>query len=306
MNEKKLKIAWIGTLIGAFVLIVAMVLVWKFKFYDPLISTLATTNTAFETNKTQAAKLDGALKSALLAQQRLDLASGELDYFRTRYRSLPFDLTESPIIGQGPRNATWRRYLTEYASGFGLEARRQLIRAADESGVKISTNIKVQAPPQNPEEVTAPASGLLKPQTETLAVKVTGPFGNILNFFQIINRSEILMTIGNVKVEGTSPTAAGNSPATAGGSPESPSAPVTPQSPTDTSTTIEASFTITPYLLVSGPSATVAPIPGIENARPGAAAAAPATGVAGGVGPNGEPLSTEGAPPTAPGTPPAT
>lgn len=274
MNEKKLKIAWIGTLIGAFVLIVAMVLVWKFKFYDPLISELATTTTDFETNKTQADKLDGALKTALLAQQRLDLASGELAYFRTRYRSLPFDLTESPVVGQGPRNATWRRYLTEYASDFGLEARRQLIRAADESGVQISTNIKVQAPPQNPEEVVAPPSGLLKPQTEALGVKVTGTFGSILNFFQIINKSEILMTVGNVKVAGTSPS-------------------------------IEAAFTITPYLLVSGPSATVTAIPGIESARPGAAAAIPAGGAANGeVGPNGEPLPPgqplESAPPATP------
>ena len=268
MNEKKLKIAWIGTLIGAFVLIVAMVLVWKFKFYDPLISELATTNTDYETNKTQAGKLDNALKTALLAQQRLDLASGELAYFRTRYRSLPFDLTESPVIGQGPRNATWRRYLNEYASGFGLEARRQLIRAADESGVQISTNIKVQAPPQNPEDVVAPPSGLLKPQTEALAVKVTGTFGSILNFFQIINKSEILMTVGNVKVAGTSPS-------------------------------IEATFTITPYLLVSGPAATQAAIPGIEAARPGApVATAPAAGAP---GEPGEP----GGPPGA-STPPAT
>ena len=255
MNEKKLKIAWIGTLIGAFVLIVAMVLVWKFKFYDPLVSELGTTAGEYDTEKAKAGKLAGALKGALLAQQRLELANGELDYFRTRYRSLPMDLTESPIIGQGPRNATWRRYLNEYASGFGLEARRQLLRAAYESGVQLDTNIKVAAPPQNPEEVVAPPSGFLKPETETLGASVTGTFGSILNFFQIINKSEILMVVGNVKMEGESPA-------------------------------IKATFSITPYLLVSGPSATVGPIAGIDAARPGAAPAA-AAGAEGATNPEG-------------------
>ena len=263
MNEKKLRLAWIGTLVGAFVLIVAMVLVWKFRFYDNTVSQLNTTNASYATEKANADKLAPTLKSALLAQQRLALAQGELDYFRTRYRSLPFDLTESPVTGQGPRNATWRRYLNEYSSGsgeyvsgFGIEAVRQLKRAADESGVVIKSNIKVSAPPQNPEDVVNPPSGLLKPQDAPLAVSVTGTFGSILNFFQIINRSEILMVIGNVKMAGTSPN-------------------------------ITATFTITPYLLVSGPSAQASAIPGIENARPGAAAAAVAP--AGGTGESGEP-----------------
>ena len=251
MNEKKLRFAWIGTLVGAFVLIVAMVLVWKFKFYDTVVSELATTNTSFDTEKATADKLAPTLKAALLAQQRLGLAQGELEYFRTRYRSLPFDLSESAVSGQGPRNATFVRYLNEYASGFGLAARSQLIRAADESGVQIKTDIKVEAPPQNPEDVVAPPSGLLKPQTAPLTVSVSGTFGSILNFFQIINRSEILMVIGNVKMEGVSPS-------------------------------IVATFTITPYLLVSGPSRSQAAIPGIDAARPGAAAAAPAA-------PTGEP-----------------
>lgn len=270
MNEKKLRLAWIGTLVGAFVLIVAMVLVWKFRFYDDTVSKLTTTNASYETAKQGADKLAPTLKSALLAQQRLALAQGELDYFRTRYRSLPFDLTESPITGQGPRNATWGRYLNEYSSGsgeyvtgFGIEVVRQLKRAADESGVIIGSNIKVDPPPQNPEDVVNPPSGLLKPSAAPLATTVTGTFGSILNFFQIINRSEILMVIGNVKMEGTSPN-------------------------------IKATFTITPYLLVSGPSAQAAAIPGIDGARPGTAAAAPAAGT-GEPGMPGEP-SAEGAP----------
>ena len=267
MNERKLRLAWIGTLVGAFVLIVAMVLVWKFRFYDNIVSQLATTEANYKTADDTADKLAPTLKAALLAQQRLDLAQGELQYFRTRYRSLPFDLTQSAVSGQGPRNATFVRYLNEYASNFGLEARRQLIRAADESGVQIKTNIKVDAPPQNPEDIVSPPNGLLKPAGAPLAVSVTGTFGSILNFFQVINRSEILMVIGNVKMTGTSPA-------------------------------IEATFTITPYLLVSGPSAQVAPIPGITNARPGAAAATGAPGATGveGAGAPGIPSTATNSP----------
>ena len=262
MNEKKLRIAWIGTLVGAFVLIVAMVLVWKFRFYDPLLSELDTATTEFAKQDEQAKKLDASLKGALLAQQRLELANGELEYFRARYRNLPMDLTESPVVGQGPRNATFVRYLDEYSLNFGKAARAQLIRAADESGVQITTNIKVQAPPQNPEDVTAPASGLLKPSNEILGVTVTGTFGSILQFFQIINKSEILMVIGNVKMEGTSPA-------------------------------IKTTFTITPYLVVSGPAKQVSVIPGIENVRPGAATAAPAAADGAGVDADGNPIEPE-------------
>ena len=252
MNEQKLRFAILGTLIGTFVLIVAMVLVWKFKFYDQAVQQLNTATTATQTAQTTAGGLAKAQKEALLAQQKLGLAQGELDYFRTRYRSLPFDLTGGPA---SPATfVTFKRYLNEYSSDFGLQARAQLIRAADESGVLINTNIKVDAPPQNPEDVQSPPSTFLKPQTAPLDVSITGQLGDILRFFQIINRSEILMVVGNVKLEGASPT-------------------------------IKASFTITPYLLASGPSVAVKPV------IAGAAPAAGAPGAEGG-NPEGEPPAT--------------
>ena len=131
----------------------------------------------------------------------------------------------------------------------------------------------MQRPPQNPEDVVAPASGILKPPTEALSVTVTGTLDSLLQFFQIINRSEILMTIGTVAT--TTPADAKTFPA-----------PVT------------ATFTITPYLLVSGGSATQAPIPGIESVIPGAA---PATAGAAGTGdPSG--LPAPGGTPVNPGT----
>ena len=235
MNAKKLNY-WIwGTLIGAFVLTVAMVLVWKFKFYDQVVQKLDTSTKNYAESSKNAAKLSKTRVAALLAYQKLGLAQGELDYFRTRYRSLQMDVETDPIAGYGPRDATFIRYLREYSRDFGLAARGQLLRAADESGVKIDTSIAVDAPPQNPEDIKPPDSGFLKPETEALDVTITGTLDDILRFFQIINRSEILMVVGNVKLEGLSPS-------------------------------IKASFTLTPYLLVTGKSAKQKEIPGLAGA----------------------------------------
>lgn len=239
MNDQKLKYATIGTLVGAFVLIVAMILVWKFKFYDQVLADLDKSDKALVAAQGTAKDLDKAQKAALLARQRLDLAKGELSYFRTRYRSLPLDLTN-----EGAREVTFRRQLNEYSLGFGLQARNQLIRAADESGVVINTNIKVDAPPQVPENVVSPPSGFFKPQTAPLAVSITGTFDSLLRFFQIINRSEILMVVGNVKLEGASPA-------------------------------IKATFTITPYLLASGTSAQQSAIGGAAPAAANAEGGSP-------------------------------
>ena len=277
MNAKKLNY-WIwGTLIGAFVLTVAMVLVWKFKFYDQVVQKLDTSTKAYATSSGNAAKLSKTRVAALLAYQKLGLAQGELAYFRTRYRSLQMNVEPDPVAGFGPRDATFVRYLNEYSRDFGLAARGQLIRAADESGVKIDTSIKVDAPPQNPEDVKAPDSGFLKPETDALDVTVTGTLDDILRFFQIINRSEILMVVGNVKLEGLSPS-------------------------------IKASFTLTPYLLVTGNSAKQKEIPGLAGgaSTTGAAGAAGTTGAAGAAGTTGaaggDPRATEssGSPTTSP------
>ena len=250
MNDQKLRLATIGTLIGAFVLIVAMVLVWKFRFYDQKVADLKVANDALQTAQKDAGRLGSAQKAALLADQRLGYANGQLDYFRTRFRSLPLNVTdETP--GNGPRVASFQRILNEYSADFGLRARAQILRAYDQSGASaIDSKITISDPPQNPEDVKAPPSGFLKPETAPLDVTLTGSFDNIVSFLQIINRSEILMSVGNLKLEGTSPT-------------------------------IKATFTLTPYLLVSGPSATQGTIAGLGGA---AAAPAAAGGEEGGPG----------------------
>lgn len=259
MRETHLK-RWIwGIGIAAFTLIVALVLVWKFKFYDQVTAELAATNTEFEGFKTEAGNLEANLRAAALEEQKLALAQAQLEYFRVRFRSVPFDLRPE---ASGARDATWIRLLNEYYLNFGVAAREQLIRAADETGVIINTTIKVQPPPQMPENVVSPPSGFLKPTTGAgtpeggaapaqpgqagaapapdgaLAVSATGTYPDLLRFFDRISRSPIILVVGNLKLEGTSPAT-------------------------------KATFTLTPYMLSSGPSAQV-------KAPPGAAGAAPA------------------------------
>ena len=224
------------------VLLVAMVLVWKLRSYDKVNADIAAAQGELETARTSAEGLGAALLAQAKAEHQLELAQSQVGYFRARFRNLPFDLNSD-----GARNATWIRYMNEYYSEFGLAARSQLIAAADETGVLVNTTVKVEAPPQNPEDVVSPPSGYLKPIAGgTITLEVTGPLPNILRFFERINQAQILMLIGNVKLEGTAPT-------------------------------IKATTTVTPYLVTSGPSA--------QLAAPAAApAGAPAEGGAPGEG----------------------
>lgn len=223
-----------------FVLIVAMIVVWKLKFYDDVTQQIGATQIAYKTATDTAATLDRELKDAAIAKENLVLAQDELDYFRRRFRSLSFDLTPSP--GEGARNRTWLGYMNEYFSNYGLEVRRQLVRAADETGVVLASSLKIDAPPQVPENVVAPPSGFLKPVTGGfMSVTLTGDLGSILRFLERVNRSPILMTVGAIKLEGASPA-------------------------------ITATFTITPYLVGTGPSIA---LPVVAPAAPAEGAVVP-------------------------------
>ncbi len=251
-----------------FALIVAMIVVWKLKFYDDVTQQITTAQTNLTTAQGKGATLDTELKGAAIAKENLTLAQDELTYFRRRFRSLNFDLTATP--GDAPRNRTWRGYMNEYFADYGLELRRQLLQSAAETNVIINTSVKVDAPPQVPENVVAPPSGFLKPVSGgNLTVDVTGDLGSILRFLERVNRSPILMTMGAIKLEGASPT-------------------------------IKATFTLTPYLVGTGP-AIVLPAGAGVGATTGEAAPA-STGL------DGQPVSPASAPTgIAPaGGPPAT
>lgn len=225
MRESALRNRIYAALAIAFLLAIISTLVWKLRFYDAVNAKLASTQTEYQTASATGKKLESTLVAQRIAELNQDLARRQVNVFRARFRSLNFDLTTP-----GSREATFRRYLNEFYTDYGIEVRRQLIQAADESGVIIQTSIKVQTPPQNPEDVVAPPSGFLKPlDGGTIAVTVTGTLPKILKFFERINQSEILMTVGSggspgVRLENASPF-------------------------------IKASFTLTPYLLASGPDA---------------------------------------------------
>jgi len=272
MSESALRIR--NYAVGAIALVLAIIisLVWKLRFYDAVSAELTTTQTAYETASTNAKKLEASLTAQRVAELNKDLAQQQVAAFRQRFRSLNYDLNSSA----GAREGTFRRVLNEYYTDYGIELRRQLIQAADESGVIIQTAIKVQTPPQNPEDVVAPPTGFIKPLDGggTMAVTLTGTLPNILRFFERINQSEILMTVGSGSSAATGTgTGAGSSTSGGGGGGGGIGFKLENASPT-----IKATFTLTPYLLASGPDA----------ALPGGGGAAPAAKGAGGPGGGGQ------------------
>jgi hypothetical protein len=240
--ETKLKRWIIGTFCGTFALIVAIIVVWKLKFYDDVTSKLEQTNRDYETQSTTAKDLSKNLLAAAIAKDRAVLAKQELNYFRNRFRSLNFDLAD-----EGRRNRTWGGYMNEYFADYGLAMRRELVQAAQDANVILATKLQVDPPYQLPEEVVAPASGFLKPVTGgTITVDIIGSLPNILAFLQRINRSAILMSVGTIKLEGPSPLT-------------------------------KATFTVTPFLVAKGPAVDALMAPGSVGAGTGATTTATTT-----------------------------
>jgi hypothetical protein len=246
--ETKLRRGIISTFAVTFAIIVAMIVVWKLKFYDDVTSRRDAAQKDLEAQTTIAKDLSKNLLAEAVAKDRVDLANRQLSYFQARFRSLDFDLTD-----EFTRNRTWVGYMQEYYADYGLQMRRQLVQAAEDTNVVLVTTLKVDAPPQLPEAVTPQNSGFMKPISGgSITVDVTGAFADIVQFLRRINRSAILMSIGNIKMEGASPLT-------------------------------KATFTITPYLVAKGKSivlqapaaAAAAPVPGGDPMNPTAAPITP-------------------------------
>ncbi len=236
--------------IASVVLAGLITLIMKLRFFDTVNTSLTSANASYAQFTTDGAKLEQSLKEQRIAENNLIFAQEQTGVFRQRFRSLTFNLEgPNPVTA---REATWRRYLNEYYSDYGVELRRVLIQAADESGVILTTSVKVQAPPANPEDVVSPPGGFLKPLADAsgnlVNVHVEGSFANILRFFERINQSEVLTTVGSVGTTGVK---------------------------LETSPLGEvASFNMTPYLVVTGPSALL-PAAGASTATTGTAPAGP-------------------------------
>ena len=243
------------------VLLIGMSVGWYVALIRPQKEAILTAETKYKDRKAVADQLPTALSDQAKAEQNLRYAKGQLMFLRSRYRSLYFDFgretdtafakADSPDVRDYKKNLTWRRWLNEYYSGYGLALRQELIDAANDSGVLINTTFKVDAPPKAPEEVVPPGNGFFKPTGGPLEVKVTGTLPAIMTFLRRLNSlsANILFLVGNIKLEGTSPQ-------------------------------IVATFPVTPYLLATGEPVTLA---GVTKAAP----AAPVGGPPGAVGPPG-------------------
>jgi hypothetical protein len=263
-----------------FLVLIGMSAAWFFVLVRPQREKSAALATEYETLQATAKTLQAKQEEQRIAEDKLAYLEGQLFLFRGSdenpsvnglYRRLYFgDIQGDSPVNQRDRQIAWRSWMNEYhsANGFGPALLRELRRAEADSlvGVKIP-EIKVDAPPQRPEDVTVPANGLLKPLSTTnngeLTLEVTGGFPNILSFLQRLNRSGILMVVGNIKLEGYQPN-------------------------------LKATFNVTPYLVAAGKGVTITATAG--------GGAAPAGG-AGGPGAPGPGAPGPGAP--GPGAPPA-
>jgi hypothetical protein len=229
------------------VLLIAMVFAWGTMLVKPQNAAIAKAQTDYQASKTVADRLPQAIADKTKAEDRRAYLRGQIAFFQQRYRSLRFgDINSTdPVRQKSEREIAWRRWQNEYFNDYGIALRQELINVANSTGVTINTAVKVVAPPRAPEEVAVPAYGLFKPTGGALAITITGTLSNIMQFFNRVNQSSILMLVDrNVRLEGYSPE-------------------------------IKATFSLTPYLLAAGPGVT------LGTGTPGAAAAAPAPGVGG-------------------------
>jgi hypothetical protein len=226
-----------------FLLLLLITVAWFMLLVRPQKENLTKTQATYTSLKQSADGLGKALAAQRKSEDELAYAKEQMEFLtgtaarKGRFRSLYFgDINGNSEANQAARLVTWHRWLNEYYKGFGYALSDELVRIAQQSGVilKTDTKIQVDAPPRNPEDVKPPAHGFLLPLSNSnggaINVSITGDLSHILQFFDGINHSSILMVVGNIKLSGYSPQ-------------------------------ITANFSLTPYLLASGPGA----MPGASN-----------------------------------------
>jgi hypothetical protein len=222
-----------------FFVLVGMSAGWFFALVRPQREQIALVESDYQKLADQAKTLGTSLREKQKAEDQLKYLQGQLQFFRGGetsrnaiglYRRLYFgEIEGGSDVNKAARDVAWRAWMNEYHYQFGPALQQELERAEAASQVALTMPaIKVDDPPQMPEAVKAPNNGFLKPMSATnngtLTLVVTGTFQNILRFLNTINHSSILMVVGNIKLEGYSPT-------------------------------IKATFTVTPYLVAAGPGA---------------------------------------------------
>jgi len=253
LQESTIKRNIIILLVVTFLLLVIMAVAWGFALNRPLLENIAKEHERYDTRSAVAAKLPQALIDQTKAEQQKVYVANQLAFFQQRYRHLDFDYgsaTDPKEVQDSKKLQTWQRYMNEYFSSYGLSLKNELLNAADASGVSINTAIKISPPPKVPEELPPTPPGFLTPidsAGNNLAVTIVGTYPSIIDFFNRINTSSILMAISPVKLEGASPG-------------------------------IKVTFTVTPFLVQTGSAVKVSPSGG---AAPVAAAPPPVAGSGG-------------------------
>ena len=164
-----------------FLLIVIMILAWFYLLVKPQKELIAKTEQTYQARKAVADRLPTALTEQVKAEQRVEYLKGQVSFFQQRYRNLYFDPMGDPatetVEQKAARISVWRRWMNEYYSTYALALRRNLISTANATGVIINTTVKVDAPPQAPEDVAPPPNGIFRPTggTGAGALAVTSP-----------------------------------------------------------------------------------------------------------------------------------
>ena len=227
-------------------------------------------------------------------------------------------------LQRAERERTWRAWLREYFSDYSQTLSNTLLTKAAQSGVALdgATDIKVANPPQTPEEVAPPPNGFLKPTQDgnksqgnagtpggftpvaasspggipgagggstaspagAVTLKATGTLPQIIDFFQRLNNSPILMVVQSFKLEsalgvkGTNGPGMGTTGLTSPGAPGG-GFPGATQQRQETSgiPKVTATFDIVPYLLAKGAGAPITS-GGAAAAVTGAAPSMPSMG----------------------------
>lgn len=143
-------------------------------------------------------------------------------------------------VQRAERERTWRAWMREYFADYAAAFTSTLDAKAAQSGVALERSIKVANPPQTPEDVVAPPNGFLKPAqgsgnssggvmpggvtsisaapglpgggagggaaatSGAVALKATGTLLQLIDFFQRLNTSPILMVVQNIKLDSSS------------------------------------------------------------------------------------------------------
>jgi hypothetical protein len=282
------------------VLLAALLLGWFYGLVKPVEAERAEAQRAYETRKAIADRLEKAQVDQRKAEDRLVEVTGQVQFFRRLYRSLEFgamgaDPASEDDVQKAERERTWRTWMREYFSGYASAFTATLDAKAAQSGVTLERSIKVANPPQTPEDVVPPPNGFLKPAVAGgnsqggglaaaappslglagapggeggaaasggVAVRATGTLPQLIDFFQRLNNSPILMVVQNIKLDsslGGGTTGRQNGLGTTGLSTGSfPGlATQTQRQPTSGVPKVTASFSVVPYLLARGAGAAI-------------------------------------------------